>query len=809
MILLSFLALVLSVLLLLNRIRNKFYRLLFTIFTTISFLLISVYQISDMLTHNGFDESILFHIKMGLAGASLSDFWQIILYGCFLVFIIIIMAMYVYKKTHTNSQEKANFFIVLLAMTLLFFSYASNQIINDIRHIFIYDSNDNFYNYYRLPTITSKQQMKKKNIVYIYAESLERTYMDETLFPGLIVDLKKLEKKSLSFHNIFQLNTTGWTIAGMTASQCAIPLVTPFDSGGNSMSGITDSFLPSAKCMGDLLKDEGYSLEYFGGSSLEFAGKGNFYKSHSFSKVMGKNELKKLLPDPSYMTGWGLYDDSLLDIAYDEFELLSVNDQPFGLFMLTLDTHHPRGHSSITCKEMGIRYQDGTNSMLNAVKCSDFLLSRFINKILASSYAENTIIVLTSDHLAMQNFAYEELEKGKRRDLFMIIDGAKTSQSQQIIKKGTMLDIAPTVMNVLGFSVEMGLGRNLFTESSLVNISNHADKLFKENEKLYEKLENKKISMLNVISLNTILYSWRDYFLSFWSFPKLEKGLKIATKQKNITINKKVMKYPVVLHIDKDTTVFPKFSFFEKGKMKNIINKIPAEDAFIWVDYCSYMNKTVNVKNSTKEVCFAIGNTKNDYMYITKVKDNLELSGETIISFINNNPTGYDTADFIKTKPSLILDTLDTNKIFSERCHSKDLNPEDIINNHILDDEIILISAYHVDNKLVSQKFINYMNKENSDFVSLKYEDLYLGIIKNKKLIIEKSNCRKQLDLEYKVDLNEIKIKTTGLDSLFKSSIIINGVEVSPNYSGINLVVFNSKTGDTQSYNFPTYQEEI
>ncbi|RYE26661.1 MAG: hypothetical protein EOP48_35025, partial [Sphingobacteriales bacterium] len=86
-----------------------------------------------------------------------------------------------------------------------------------------------------------ERPLRKPNIVWIYAESFERTYMDEATFPGLTPDLRELEKSSLSFPDISQIGQSGWTIAGIVASQCGIPLVTT-GSNGNSMKDMP-SFL--------------------------------------------------------------------------------------------------------------------------------------------------------------------------------------------------------------------------------------------------------------------------------------------------------------------------------------------------------------------------------------------------------------------------------------------------------------------------------------------------------------------------------------------------------------------------------------
>ena len=85
------------------------------------------------------------------------------------------------------------------------------------------------------------------------------------------------------------------------------------------------------------------------------------------------------IPYPSSLRGWGLYDDSLFDLAYNNFVELSKKRNKFAMFLLTLDTHHPNGHPSKSCEN--ISYGDGSNPMLNSVACSDYLIAGFIEKI--------------------------------------------------------------------------------------------------------------------------------------------------------------------------------------------------------------------------------------------------------------------------------------------------------------------------------------------------------------------------------------------------------------------------------------------
>jgi phosphoglycerol transferase len=234
------------------------------------------------------------------------------------------------------------------------------------------------------------------------------------------------------------------------------------------MSGM-DNFLGSAVCLGDLLTNEGYHLAYYGGASLDFAGKGKLYKTHGFSEIKGRDELTPMLEDKDYSSGWGLYDDSLLGLVYDKFLTLSEEGRRFGLVTLTLDTHHPNGHPSKSCD--GVKYQQGDNPILNAVACSDYLITKFVNKVIESKYAKDTVIILASDHLAKRNTAHDILKKNeqKRRNVFMVIDPAQVNY-KEVKTEGSTLDVGVNILPFIGYRGSLGLGRKLTdNEQEVVN----------------------------------------------------------------------------------------------------------------------------------------------------------------------------------------------------------------------------------------------------------------------------------------------------------------------------------------------------
>ncbi len=281
-----------------------------------------------------------------------------------------------------------------------------------------------------------------KNLVMVFLEGFENTYTDPSVFPNLTPNILALNDQGWQLKNLSQLNGTGWTMAGLVSSLCGTPLL--FESGIGRNNIMFTDFLDRAVCLPDVLRSAGYDQTFLGGASLEFGGKGNFFEQHSFDQVYGRSELSERLPDPSYLGKWGLYDDSLFDLAVQEFERLSENAEPFNLTLLTVDTHHPSGEASRSCP----KYGEVDNSILHAVHCTDYLVGRFVERLQSSPAYSDTLIVLMSDHLAMRNDAFPLFPQDYERRLYFNVLNSGREGSSAVL--ATPMDVAPTILSLLG-----------------------------------------------------------------------------------------------------------------------------------------------------------------------------------------------------------------------------------------------------------------------------------------------------------------------------------------------------------------------
>ena len=415
-----------------------------------------VYFISDSFTGTGFDESVVYFLHTGVDGFETSGYRYLFLSTALLIVFCLYVCIRLGKSRFLNHPDNAGktLGINLALVALLFFQPVFNVLATQPVYDFVTGKESTSI---ELEIPGDIEIPRKKNIVYLYLESFERTLLDETIFPGLAPNISKLEQQGLSFTNIDDAYGAKWTIAGMVASQCGLPLeARPFVNRPGT-------FMPRAVCLGDTLKQNGYITSYLGGASLRFGGKGNFYKTHQFDNVLGRDHHIRILPyQATPISAWGIYDEDLYQLAWKEFSRLTTQNKPFAIFLLTLDTHPPDGFPSSSCND--IQYGNGDNPMLNAVHCSDQLAADFIRRLLASEAADETIIVVASDHLAMKHTATDKLHQSpNRRNLFFILE--KNGRQESLDRYASLFDIAPTLLSVLGADAdEYNLGINLLGE---------------------------------------------------------------------------------------------------------------------------------------------------------------------------------------------------------------------------------------------------------------------------------------------------------------------------------------------------------
>jgi len=512
---------------------------------------------SDYFTGDGINDAVLYTLTNSLTGAGVSKY---ILPGIGLALALAAvfgtLGWLLRRRRHHPHHLGYSLLALILAVGSVDASPAFRQI-SELVKSQSRDGDPDFSIYYKEPAKSIPQP--KLNLVYIYGESLERTYFDNQAFPDLTPELGALKAQSIDFSHTMQLPGTDYTIAGMVASQCGIPLFAPFE--GNASASLS-SFFPQNVCLGDILKNSGYENYFVQGANLRFAGKDVFLKSHGFDHLYGSEELKNDVDDPNYRNDWGFYDDTVLNEAWKKFEALSKEGKRFSLFTLTVDTHHPDGFISRGCQRKNYDIDGKTNQSFSAVTCSQENIATFINKIKASPWFKNTVIVVSSDHLAMKNTAWDQLNKQDRNNLFFVLRGDKPQQDVIASKRSTM-DNGATVLDIMGGDNFIGLGRSSLSAESLSTV---------------------------FLNMKEKVLAWKPDIIRLWNFPKEIKDFTIDSQKNMIAFSGSHFRLPLLLRVsEKRVEPLPESEY--SAPLRYQLADFAPRDNFVWVDRCYKMGQ--------------------------------------------------------------------------------------------------------------------------------------------------------------------------------------------------------------------------
>ncbi len=195
---------------------------------------------------------------------------------------------------------------------------------------------------------------KKRNLIHIYLESVENSYLSRDLGGymdvNLMPELYELSKEGISFsHNDLmggphQTYGSSWSVASMINMSSGVPLAVPV---GVNAYGLDGHFLPGVLAIGDILEEEGYNQTLMFGAEADFGGLTAYYTSHGNFHISDYKYAKETGMIPSdYEVWWGYEDDKLYEFAKEEITRLANEGKPFNFTMETADTHFPDGYLS-------------------------------------------------------------------------------------------------------------------------------------------------------------------------------------------------------------------------------------------------------------------------------------------------------------------------------------------------------------------------------------------------------------------------------------------------------------------------------
>lgn len=425
-------------------------------------------------------EEIVYHLKMPMEGTNSGMILDYLLFSALPALItagVLGLLLYLLR----NRKKACRRYLTVLPCLGILVTALSLVYIWNTLEVSAYVKNQHTYssfiddNYVDPASVSITFPEQKRNLIYIYLESMETTFSDEAnggaFEEDVIPELTRLslENENFSGHTTlngaYSLTGTTWTVGAMFGQTSGLPLLISVEK--NSMNS-QENFFPGITTLGDILEEAGYRQELLIGSEAAFGGRELYFRQHGNYEMYDYNYSRTHGEIPEdYRVWWGYEDEKLFANARQRLTELAASDQPFNLTMLTVDTHFEDGY---VCRLCGDSY--GEDQYSNVMACSSRQVAEFVEWIQEQPFYENTTIVISGDHPTMDADYCDNVSEDYGRRVYTAYINAPVTPETDTFREYSTFDAFPTTLASLGCGIQgnrLGLGVNLFSgEETLV-----------------------------------------------------------------------------------------------------------------------------------------------------------------------------------------------------------------------------------------------------------------------------------------------------------------------------------------------------
>ena len=306
-----------------------------------------------------------------------------------------------------------------------------------------------------------KNKTKDCNLVLIILESFGQEmigYYNDNYEQSLTPFLDSLLNESLTFNGLANGRRS---IEALPSILCGLPslMSTDYPSSRYAINRL-DGF-------GKTLKDKGYTTAFFHGGNNGTMSFDITSKSSGFDNYYGRNEYNN---DKDFDGTWGIYDNEFLQFAAKELDKF---EKPFAATIFTLSSHHPYSLPD----NYIIKDTTDTTPFEKTVSYVDYSLKNFFATVTDYEWFENTIFVITADHVNPEH-KHEEYKNiyGTYR-VPIAFFAPQIIETKEVDEIAQHTDIGISILSALNIDDKVfSFGRNLFDsiqEQTYINYINN------------------------------------------------------------------------------------------------------------------------------------------------------------------------------------------------------------------------------------------------------------------------------------------------------------------------------------------------
>ena len=214
-----------------------------------------------------------------------------------------------------------------------------------------------------------------------------------------------------------------------------------------------------ARCLPELLEDQGYSTAYFTTSTKNFENFGDLVSNFSYDEFYSYESLNQ--QEPARTGGMGLsVEETMLGPSEEWLTEQKGSGKPFLATYLTSITHYPYMVPATYQQESFVEDEE-LNRYLNALRLQDAFLESLFDQYKELGLYEDTVFVILGDHgeafgehglYVHGNTPHEEA----LRIPMIVHDPKRFENGARVEAPVSQLDVLPTVADLLGYEIEGG-----------------------------------------------------------------------------------------------------------------------------------------------------------------------------------------------------------------------------------------------------------------------------------------------------------------------------------------------------------------
>lgn len=352
--------------------------------------------------------------------------------------------------------------------------------------------------------IKKQSSPRKPNVILIFTEGLSARSINAygSPHPGLTPNIDRLSNVSMRVTNYF--NHTAASYRGLHGQLCSI-----FPKYGGVGGWVDGKSINGIKylCLSHLFNARGYETVFLNAHDINSSYVDEMMYALNFKKVLNGNDLTKAyLANEPLKNHHSLSDQqfyrSLVGYLKERLHQKANNHhgapEPLFLSLYTLETH---AHMDI--QSIGVGYKDGSNNTLNTIHNLDNAFGFFLDYFLNSPYADNTVLIFTTDHCHyMEKSFVKSVKDPHYQKLFIdripliIFDRSRDLPSIYDANICSSIDLAPTLTHYLQIPNQRNpfFGNSIFegkdSRHKNMAVANYGSRYFLIDKKKIYNLQN-------------------------------------------------------------------------------------------------------------------------------------------------------------------------------------------------------------------------------------------------------------------------------------------------------------------------------